>query len=484
MTNANCFSLVLLAIFAAKIIAEEPSLNSFYESSKVQIVHLTISDEAQKRMLDALPKRIYVPAEFRWNDIVLKNVGMRFKGNSSSQPQQGHKRSFLVRFDKFESDQRFLGMQRVSFDNGVQFGSVMSEPIMTEILRDIGLPCHRANHARVFLNDKFRGVYVNVERIDDTFLAREFSSSGPLFKVDEGGPGSNLQFLGENLSAYAKAFEPKNESARQDLSKKKLVDWIRSLNSQPAADHQLSDHLAMDDFLRVTAVMLFSGAFDQLTGWNAHNYYLFYDEKEEQWRYLPWDLDVGFCETAFGRIQVIEDWNAAWPVAPSQPNPLLERIVADPALLRRYREVAAEILEKYFEPERLTKVLETKYQLVKQDLATDPFPHRRVTNPDDRSYDDIVDSMKRFIRKRYATAKSQLANPGLRPKRKPQNPGAAMPPQLQMKIKRIQQTMRRKEEEMRSIHRVMQKVGPLVQQQKFDEAEKLLDRAQELAEQR
>ena len=44
--------------------------------------------------------------------------------------------------------------------------------------------------------------------------------------------------------------------------------------------------LVTDDFLRTTAVLLLSGAFDQLTGWNPHNYYLYYDGKHERWRSL------------------------------------------------------------------------------------------------------------------------------------------------------------------------------------------------------
>jgi hypothetical protein len=181
------------------------------------------------------------------------------------------------------------------------------------------------------------------------------------------------------------------------------------------------------------AVMLFSGAFDQLTGWNPHNYYLYHDGIHNRWHYLPWDLDVGFCEIAFGRIQVIADWNAAWPLGGGPPRPLLERIVDDPELLKRYRDIAGRILEKHFKPEKLNRLIDAKYQLIKNDLLQDPFPHRRVTNPQDKDYASIVESMKQFVHKRYATARAQLNSPGDRPqivRRTPQQraeprPGAA-----------------------------------------------------------
>ncbi|MDE0937378.1 MAG: CotH kinase family protein [Mariniblastus sp.] len=125
-------------------------------------------------MMEVLPECIYVPATFRWQGVELEKVGVRFKGNSSCQPNQIHKRSFLVRFNKYENKQRFVGLRRVSFDNGVQFGSLFSEPIITEILRAEGLPTHRCNYVKVYVNDEYRGVYVNVERIDESFLEKNF----------------------------------------------------------------------------------------------------------------------------------------------------------------------------------------------------------------------------------------------------------------------------------------------------------------------
>jgi hypothetical protein len=52
------------------------------------------------------------------------------------------------------------------------------------------------------------------------------------------------------------------------------------------------------------------------------------------------------------------------------------------------------------------------YVRIKEDLARDPFPHRRVTNPGDEDYESIVASIKAFVRRRYETARAQLDNPG------------------------------------------------------------------------
>ena len=423
-----CLPLVVSLLSSCVIAVEETARSSapdqhrlgqkeFYEPAVVQTVHLDIADEAWQRMHDGLPERIHVPATFGWRDIKVERVAVRFKGNSSSQPEQQHKRSFLIKFNEFEDGQRFLGLRRVSLDNGVQFGSLFSEPIVTEILRDLGVKSHRANYARLYLNGEFHGIYVNVERIDETFVEQFLPDrKGSLFKVDSGGPGGDLQFIGDDPEEYRKVFELKSKAAEEDL--KELVEFIRTVNRplEDGGDSDLATAMDLDSFLKVMPVMLFAGAFDQLTGWNPHNYYLYRDRKQDKWLYMPWDLDVGFSEIAFEHIQVLADWNAAWPVPGGSPRPLLEKIVSDPVLLERYRASATAVLEKYFEPGSLSQKFDAKYALIKEDLARDPFPQKRVTSPRDEDYGSILESQKKFVRKRYAAAKQQLQSPGPRPK--------------------------------------------------------------------
>jgi spore coat protein CotH len=182
--------------------------DQFYDADSVQTIHLDVKSEDLERLQRALPRRIYVPATFRWNEQTLENVGIRYKGNSSSSPEWSHKRGFLVDFGEFEKGQRFLGLRHVALDNGLQFGSLFSERLITDILRGVGVKASRCNYARVELNGKPIGVYVNVERIDKPFLARHFESAdGELFKVDEGGPGADLRLVGDDTALYHHAFE-------------------------------------------------------------------------------------------------------------------------------------------------------------------------------------------------------------------------------------------------------------------------------------
>ncbi|MEC9030769.1 MAG: CotH kinase family protein, partial [Planctomycetota bacterium] len=154
-----------------------PKQADFFAPEVVQNIQLEVTPANLDRLASSLPERVYVPARFRWRGQVIDRVGLRYKGNSSSRPDQRHKRGFLVKFSEFVKGQRFLGLRRVSLDNGVQFGSLFSERIITDILAEVGVPASRTNYARVTLNGKFIGVYVNVERIDKAFLSNRLDDA-------------------------------------------------------------------------------------------------------------------------------------------------------------------------------------------------------------------------------------------------------------------------------------------------------------------
>lgn len=387
---------------------EVPSA-SFFEPDTLQDIELLITEEDRAAMLDALPERIYVPATFLWRDIPLENVGVRFKGNSSSNPGTTWKRSYLIKMDEYVPGQRFLGLRRVALDNAIQFGSLFSERIISDILRAEGVIVSRSNYARLILNGEPAGLYVNVERIDRAFLSHHFPDNprGTLLKVHEGGPGADLALL-ERPEDYAHAFDHK--AGPNTLDELQRLTALLAHTPDDALPEALEAQLELEPFLKLMAVAVLSGAFDQYTGWNPHNYYLYHHPNTRRWHYLVWDLDVGFADNAFGQIPVIDGWNASYPL-PRQPRPLLARILAHPQLRERYRAHAERILEQYFRPEDLHARLDALYTFIEPALTEDPFPPVRITNPSDTDYESIIASMKDFMTLRYTRAREELDNP-------------------------------------------------------------------------
>ena len=152
------------------------------------------------------------------------------------------------------------------------------------------------------------------------------------------------------------------------------------------------------------------GAFDQYTGWGAHNYYLYRHPATGKWTYIAWDLDVGFADDAFGTVDVLHSWNAAYPY-PKAERPLLAGMLADPSLLARYRDEAGVILETYFHPDVIVPKLHGLYDQIREDLADDPFPAGRITVPGEADWDTTVASLEAFMWERYDLAAAELASP-------------------------------------------------------------------------
>ena len=200
-------------------------------------------------MFDALPERIYVPATFTWGDIRLENVGVRFKGNSSSQPEAWWKRD-ADQIWQFVDGQRFLGLRRVSLDNGVQFGRFSSERLMSDILLSEGITTSRTNYAQVTINGTIEGLFVNVERIDKSFLENTFGNrDGILYKNHLGGPGSDLSVL-QSLEEYGLSFEPKTHEDDADYSE--IMDLAVLLRDTPdeTLEDVLEERFVLDPFFK------------------------------------------------------------------------------------------------------------------------------------------------------------------------------------------------------------------------------------------
>jgi len=352
----------------------------------------------------------YVPATFTWNDVTLENVGVRYKGNSSRIPNT-FKRSYLIKFDEFVEDQELFGLERLALDNGIQFGSLFSERLLNEILDTEGVPVPRATYATLSINGIGKGVYVELERIDKAFLARHFDDNeGNLYKCDEGGVGCRLAYLGADPALYVGGERPsfQIETNGDTADGRDLVALAQTLQSGSVDDVLAA--VDVDALIAVMPVMMLGGAFDQYTGFQAHNYYLYRDPTSSRWSYLTHDLDVGFADNAFGMIPVIDGWNAADP-RPVTPLPLVERVLDDATLSARYRERARADLDRYFEPAALGARLDALYAQIAGDLASDPFPHARLTSrdTDTMGYPGIIADLKAFMRVRYDAARSQLA---------------------------------------------------------------------------
>jgi hypothetical protein len=229
-----------------------------------------------------------------------EQVGVRYKGNSSyHNPIKAGvvKLPFNIKIDKELDDQLLPGEYgTLKLSNVFRDPTFVRELLSYEIARKY-MPASRANYAKVYVNDKYFGVYHNVESIDHRFLREYFKNDdGYLFKCDpiwsiEQSAGckpsdkASLEYLGEDSTCYFRYYELKD-----DFGWTELVQLTKTLSQQP---ERLEEILDVDRALWMLAYNSVLVNLDSYTGMLGHNYYL-YRDTAGVFHPIVWDMNLSF----------------------------------------------------------------------------------------------------------------------------------------------------------------------------------------------
>ncbi len=317
----------------------------FYETGAIVDVRLTIA-AADLATLDADPfARVYVSGRFEALGQVVDNVGIRYKGNSSL-ARAGTKKSFNVDMNEYVADQRFLGRNEINLNNTVLDPSMEREVSAYELFRELGVIAPRANYARVYVNDEYWGLYVNVEEVDKRFLARTFADNdGNLYKQSS---TASLEYRGALPTAYDDGtYRKQTNEIANDWSDLIALCELLASNDMTRIERELPPRLDVGRYLRWLAANTYLSHIDAYTGF-ANNYYLYRDPTSGRFVYIPWDLDITFGTAGHGgtTTEYLLDWNIYDPQVPSPVGmrPMLTKVLAVPAFRAQYTSVLVELL--------------------------------------------------------------------------------------------------------------------------------------------
>lgn len=128
-------------------------------------------------------RREYVRARVSEGSKENAQVGLHLKGARGSLRPLDDKPSFTLRFDRFQSDQRFHGLRKIHLNNSVEDPSYLAEKLGAEMFHRAGLPAPRVAHAWVECNGRTLGLFVLKEGFTDDLLATLFQrSDGNLYE--------------------------------------------------------------------------------------------------------------------------------------------------------------------------------------------------------------------------------------------------------------------------------------------------------------
>lgn len=310
---------------------------------------------------------VEVPATVTIDGRVYKDVGVRFRGNSSyMMVPAGYKKSLNVSLDFAHKDQKIGEYQTLHLLNANQDPTFARVVLYSLIGKDY-IPMPKANAMRVAINGENRGIFINTQPFNKDFLREWFGkdNDGPRWKVP-GSPGSRsggLSYLGDDPAAYRAAYELKTKNSPKVWAD--LAKLCRVLNDTPLAQLEtaLAPILDVDEALKFLAVDI---AFVNSDGyWTRGSDYSLYEDAAGRFHVIPHDFNEAFGAEEGGRGGFGFGGGGA-SVDPliglNDPSkPLRSRLLAVPALRAKYLAYVRQIAEQGLDWNKLGPVV-AKYQ--------------------------------------------------------------------------------------------------------------------------
>lgn len=181
--------------------------SKLFDTDEVMKVEIKIDEEEYRTMLQNSMTEEYYVCEATVNGETVHNVAIRPKGNTSlrsiaSDPTTD-RYSFKLEFDHFVEGQTCYGLDKLILNNNYDDATNMKEAIIYDMYQFLGADASLYNYAAVYINGEYRGIYLALEGVEESFMLRNFGTQdGELYKPD------GIDVAGGGLPPPPPGFDP------------------------------------------------------------------------------------------------------------------------------------------------------------------------------------------------------------------------------------------------------------------------------------
>lgn len=369
----------LLTAFLSIVIITTSYGQSFYNELNIQTIEITFEESNWDQIMDTYYSNDdgeKLMGSIIINDIEFDSVGVKYKGNSTYQANNG-KNPLSIYLDEFVN-QNYDGYELIKLSNGKKDPSFVREVLSYEIARKY-MDAPKSNYAKVFINGSYYGLFSSSEAINKDFIERRLDSNRDNLRIKcnpestFSGNGSSLEYLGTDSASYYSFYEMKSNYGWQDL-----IDLTYNIVNDAG---NIETVLDIDRVIWMLAYNNVLVNLDSYTGPFRQNYYLIKDNND---RILPvvWDMNE-----SIGAFEMI-NMGGGDPPSPISVDDLIE---LDPFLREgdstypllnlvynndRYRKMyiahCKTIMEENFDNSWYSSKADTLQNLISADLENDP----------------------------------------------------------------------------------------------------------------
>ena len=363
----------------------------FFSTDKVQDIKITFPQEKWSYFLDSLRFNGdgLLEAEVEINGRKFEKAGVRYRGFKSFTPGASRNPLHIV-LNHQNPDQNIQGYTTLKLSNALRDPSMVREVLGYEIARSY-MPAPKANFARVTINNKYYGLLVNVESVDERpFLERYFSAGddNAFFKVNQDAGERNIEGCKSNIYGsleYDKqpACYENNFDKISEHGSKELMELARILNEDPA---KIESVLNVDVTLWMLAFNNITVNLSSYSGQHSVNYYLYQDTDG---RFYPviWDLNLAFGSfknIGSGSDLKLKALQELDPLlhADNVTKPLISQLLENPDYKKAYLSHLRTILQDYFVSGKYEERAKQLQSLIRTDFINDQNKYYEIAEFD------------------------------------------------------------------------------------------------------
>ncbi|MDO4399126.1 MAG: CotH kinase family protein [Candidatus Saccharibacteria bacterium] len=439
--------LLLTTIFIiVRISTTSNSNNKYYadtlfDGSYVHKINIEIPESSWQDLLTNPTEKTKYQANVTIDDYQINNVSFATKGTTSLTEvatSNSDRYSFKINFGKYVKDQTYYGLDKLNLNNSMSDTTYMKDYLSYFIMRDMGVETPLASYAELSINGEPYGLYVAVEEVEDSFLARNGNAADSvLYKPEKparqeptpptnptaeapkqtpphsnkptppeepaANAGADLVYIDNDPASYSDIFDHVvNQATRKDETE--LIQTIKALSD----NSNIETYWDIDAVINYFAVHNFLLNFDSYTGSSMHNYYLL--QENGFTTILPWDYNLAFgtlinntSNKDVTYLTRLINWGIDSPLSDVAENqrPLWQIIAQNPEYLQKYHNKLAELISK---SDSYTTEIIRIYSLIRDYVANDPTAFFNV-----QQFDLGTQTLKNFIDLRSQSITKQLS---------------------------------------------------------------------------
>jgi spore coat protein CotH len=331
----------------APAVVADPA-DPFFDANVLQDLFVTINSKDWSSLKAHFLDNTYYPCDLKWNGQTVRNIGIRSRGTGS---RSGVKPGLRVDFDRYTTDQKFLGLKSFILRNNTQDPSGMRERLSMALFKRMGLIAEREAHARLYINNTYVGLFTIVESLDKTFLTKNFNENdGHLYEYsfDNSNPSPfNFGYPGADPALYTPVpFKPETLELDPQGEVIERLFWTANIAGDAVWRASIEEFLDLKKFIRHLAIENFLAEEDGLTGdYGPNNFYFYRFLNTNRFTFLPWDKSNTFWESpSYSIFRNIEDGTE------SKRNKLVIRALKDTDLRELWLNTILECADAIMQP--------------------------------------------------------------------------------------------------------------------------------------